>query len=163
MSEIENELKELVVNYKKVINGSESDRGLGLDDAQNLNSVIKIVYDKFEESIDVFNKEFGSQVLYIEKLSVEVFKLLLNFEDINSCFLLKSQNKLVFVFNEGINQITFFGKNKSIKNQNVNPGFVQLFKLTVVTAKSTTEFKDNTGRPINIEEVILQIIRWLVS
>jgi len=163
MTDIENELKELVVNYKKVINGSDSDRGLGLDDAQNLNSVIKIVYEKFEESIDVFNKEFGSQVLYIEKLSVEVFKLLLNFEDINSCFLLKSQNKLVFVFNEGINQITFFGKNKSIKNQNVNPRFVQLFKLTVVTAKSTTEFKDNTGRPIKIEEVILQIIRWLVS
>lgn len=163
MREFEDELKELVINYKKDINASESDAEFGLDNAQNLNPAVNIVYEKFEQSIVLFNKEFGTQVLFIEKLSVEIFKLLLNFEDIDSCFFLRSQSKLVFVFNEGTDQITFFGRIKSAKKQKANPRIVQLFKLAVISAHNKTEFKDNTGRNINIEEVVVQIIRWLVS
>ena len=161
--EFENELKELVIKYKKDINVSESDAEFGFNNTQNLNPAVNILYEKFEQSIVLFNKEFGTQVLFIEKLSVEIFKLLLNFDDINSCFFLRSLNKLVFVFNEGTDQITFFGRIKSAKKQNANPRFVQLFKLAVISANNKTEFKDNTGRNINIEEVIIQIIRWLVS
>lgn len=163
MREFEDELKELVINYKKDINASESDAEFGLDKAYNMSPVLNNVYEKFEQSIVLFNKEFGTQVLFIEKLSVEIFKLLLNFEDINSCFFLRSQSKLVFVFNEGKDQITFFGRIKSAKKQKANPRFVQLFKLAVISENSTFEFKDNTGRNINIEEVVVQIIRWLVS
>ncbi len=163
MREFEDELKELVVNYKKDINASESDAEIGLDKAYNMSPVLNIVYEKFEQSIVLFNKEFGTQVLFIEKLSVEIFKLLLNFEDIDSCFFLRSQSKLVFVFNEGTDQITFFGRIKSAKKQKANPRFVQFFKLAVISENSTFEFKDNTGRNINIEEVVVQIIRWLVS
>ena len=161
--EFEDELKELVIKYKKDINVSESDAEFGFNNTQNLNPAVNILYEKFEQSIALFNKEFGTQVLFIEKLSVEIFKLLLNFEDINSCFFLRSLSKLVFVFNEGTDQITFFGRIKSAKKQNANPRFVQLFKLAVISANNKTEFKDNTGRNINIEEVVIQIIRWIVS
>jgi len=161
--EFENELKELVIKYKKDINVSESDAEFGFNNTQNLNPAVNILYEKFEQSIVLFNKEFGTQVLFIEKLSVEIFKLLLNFDDINSCFFLRSLNKLVFIFNEGTDQIPFFGRIKSAKKQNANPRFVQLFKLAVISANNKTEFKDNTGRNINIEEVVIQIIRWLVS
>ena len=163
MREFEDELKELVINYKKNIDMAKCEADYRLDKAYNMSPVLNIVYEKFEQSIVLFNKEFGTQVLFIEKLSVEILKLLLNFEDINSCFFLSSQSKLVFVFNEGTDQITFFGRIKSAKKQNANPRFVQLFKLAVISANNKTEFKDNTGRNIKIEEVVVQIIRWIVS
>jgi hypothetical protein len=163
MHEFKDELKELAINYKKDIDASESDTEYGLDNARNLTPVLKIVYEKFEQSIDSFNKEFGSQLLFIEQLSVEIFRLLLNFDDINSCFVLRSQYKLAFIFNEGTDQIAFFGKNKPSIKQKSSQGFIQLFKLRVISVNNAIEFKDNTGRKIDIEEVIIQVIRWLVS
>lgn len=163
MSKFETQLNELVVNYKKNISKSDCDDESELKYPQGMVPAFKIVYNKFEQSIDLFNKQCGSQALFIEDLSVEIFKLLLTFDDINSCFFLRSMDKLVFVFNEGQDQIAFFGKNKSVEKQKVNPRFVQLFKITATSVNDKTEFKDNTGMHIDIEEVAVEVIRWLVS
>ena len=123
------------------------------------------LYSTFLDAVNYVNKAWEKELISIDNLSVEIFKLVLNSEQFNACFYMLSRGKYVFVFNEDSGQISFFGRHKAKNDPDVkvNRNFIQLFKLNCALIDGTIKYKDNTGNELSSKEVIYQIIRWLLS
>lgn len=123
------------------------------------------LYSIFLNAIKYINKVCETNLISIDNLSVEIFKLILNSEQFDACFYLVSKDKYVFVFRESSGQLAFFGRHKTYDDQNmkVNRNFVQLFKLRCVLEDRMIRLRDNTGNEISSDEVIYQILNWLLS
>ncbi len=122
------------------------------------------IYCAFFRAVKYFNNACGMDLISINNLSVDIFKLILKFDQFNACFYLLSRHKYVFVFNENSGQIVFFGRHNMYSNQNMNVSrnFTQLFRLDCELKDGIIQLKDNTGNEISSEEVICQIFKWLM-
>ena len=131
---------------------------------EKASNLIAQLYSSFFDAVSYVNHAFEINIVSIDNLSVEIFKLILNSEQLNACFYLISKDKYVFVFEESTGQVSFFGRyrNYNDKDFKVNRNFVQLFKLDCVLEKQKIRLKDNTGNEISTEEVIFQILKWLL-
>lgn len=133
-------------------------------DSEPSDQSFAMVCNAFLDAIKHFNKTCGMNLISMGNLSVDIFKLILNFDQSNACFYLESRDKYVFVFNENSGQISFFGryKNENVTNRKVRRNFVQLFKINTQLKNGTIRLNDNTGNDISTDEIIYQILRWLL-
>ncbi|MGI9533414.1 MAG: hypothetical protein ACR2NW_00550 [Thermodesulfobacteriota bacterium] len=128
-------------------------------DYEALNKLFEIT----EVGIDKFN-ENNSFPIKLHRLHADLMPLFFNFQSDSSGFIIKTENKFIFVMQSVNNNIFIYGltsKDGADIRQSMTRA-VQLFKL---------EYKDNNGiklydstnREIDPEEVILQVISWGLS
>ncbi len=125
----------------------------------NFSEIKKSIYKKFEDAINFLNEKYEYKAIQIIKVNNNFLSLLFNVDKGVGFLIIFGKSKLVLALFEDDNFITFIGRSKNLQNKNI-----KLLRLNI-NSQNKNEYKlaDNSGMKIDINEVVLQIIRWSLN
>ena len=128
--------------------------------------VMQEFYRRTKLGVETYNEVFGLKKLSVFMLPGELIQLLLNRMRKEIGFCLTTDRKIVLIFEDDTGQILVLGKRKEnyADNEFILSKAIQLIRISYekLTGKALI-YKDNTGSLLDIDEVIIQIIKWAVS
>ena len=151
---------------KEIESLSESVNSTGRDEASD-QAEYKALSRLFEIAVigaDKYN-ESGSYPIKIHRLHTDLMPLFFNFQSDCSGFVIKTENKFIFIMQSQNDNILIYGltsKNGVDIRQNLTRA-IQLLNLEIKENNDVIKYYDKTNREIQAEEVVLQLFKWGLS
>jgi hypothetical protein len=141
----------------------------GTEHGVRVKTVIKEVMERFfnlaELGVSIYNESSNNGKLSVYRLPGELLDLFLSLPGKHSGFCLVASEKFVIFLDEEPDQVLVLGSKKQQLGAegNVLSRARQLIRITCVRTGDGFTFKDNTGTPLDPEEIMMHIIKWAVS
>ena len=151
---------------KEIESLSESGKSSGNNEVsdQAEYKALRRLFEIAEIGADKYN-ESGSYPIKIHRLHSDLMPLFFNFQSDCSGFVIRTENKFIFIMQSQNNNILIYGltsKNGVDIKQNMTRA-IQLLNLEIKENNNDIKYYDNTNREIQAEEVILQLFKWGLS
>jgi hypothetical protein len=137
----------------------------GNSSSSDLKEVMNVLYGKTELGVNIYNEAINGGELSIFKLPEELLQVFLSVPGKSIGFCLMSDIKFVIVIGGAPDEVLFFGKKRK-SSQNTEPLLaraIRLIRIKFGNSGDIYSYKDNTGSPIDPDELIVHIINWAVT
>jgi len=127
---------------------------------------IKFLFEIFERGVDAFNHSANEQYLKLIYISTELLSLMLSTSEVRNGFCIISPKKYVLFFlDQNDSGVLAIGNEKKTNDGSVSflTGAKKLINLEYKKEGKGYIFNDNTGNPVDPEEIALIIINWTVN
>ena len=164
MQSFEREITEIARTRAGAYSGGKRESTSGEVDPR-INEVMEKLCEQTKVGVIIYNNQSGDKKLSISKLPKELRTIFLNISGGRVGFCLYSEEKFVLFLEESPDQILVLGKTKQSQEKKefeLNRA-VQLIKLTYEKVGDKYIFKDNTGSVVDHKEIIIHIIKWVVT
>lgn len=134
--------------------------------SSNLIEVMNIFYAKAEQGVNIYNKAIEGGELSIFKLPEELLQVFLNVPGKQIGFCLMSDIKFVlFIIGDVPHEVLIFGKRRqsSGSREPFLARATQLIRIKIERSGNIYRYEDNTGSPIDPDEIVVHIINWAVT
>ncbi len=136
------------------------------DSSSDIEEVMLELYNRTKLGVKTYNEAIGLKKLYVFTLPGELIQLLLNRMRKKIGFCLTTDLKIVLILEDDTGQILVLGRRSENYGDNefIISKAIQLIRISYekLRGKGFT-YRDNTGSFVDIDEVIVQIIKWAVS
>ena len=133
--------------------------------SSNLKEVMNILYGKARQGVNIYNKAIKGGELSIFKLPEELLQVFLNVPGKQIGFCLMSDIKFVVFIGDVPHEVLVFGKRRQ-SSANREPFLTratQLIRIKIERSGNIYRYEDNTGSPIDPDEIIVYTINWAVT
>lgn len=154
-----------IAERKKQIGDKTSISREGNSSSSNLKEVMDILYGKTELGVNIYNEAIKGGELSIFKLPEELLQVFLNFPGKQIGFCLMSDVKFVLVIGDLPDEVLVLGKMRrsSGSREPFLTRAIQLIRIKFEHSGNVYSYEDNTGSPIDPDEIIVHIINWAVT
>ncbi|HEX3036987.1 MAG TPA: hypothetical protein VHT73_18025 [Thermodesulfobacteriota bacterium] len=130
-----------------------------------IKQTMKKLFNLVDSGVGAYNNGVGRKELSVYELPEEFLKVFLNLPGKRMGFFIIAPQKFVVFLDEKPDQVLVLGKKRQNERgvENGLTGVRQLIKITCLRSGNGLVFRDNTGATLEIEDIVMHIIRWLVS
>lgn len=136
------------------------------DPSSDMEEVMQELYNRTKLGVKTYNEAIGLKILSVFRLPEELIQLLLNRSRERIGFCLASDLKFVLFLEDDTNQLLVLGKRRESygNNEFMLSRAIQLIRITFESSGGKKYlYRDNTGSLLDIDEVIIHIIKWAIS
>jgi|GEM_PF-5306058 len=156
-------------NFKEHIKQLESDFNTGTtadlntDKSENNNPALERLYENTLEAVNILNGRLNSNILNIIRIEDELAHLLFSFNERTTGFVLVTPQKYIFFISNNTGNIFTYGMKRKDRKSGMNliSRSVQLLTINYDTKNGGVVYSDSTGSPIDPEEIVYQIFKWV--
>lgn len=133
---------------------------------RDVEEVMREFYRRTRLGAKTYNEAIGLKMLSVFRLPDELIQLLLNRTRKKIGFCLRTDLKIVLILEDETGQILVLGKRKEnyADNEIILSKAIRLIRISFEKVRrKDLIYRDNTGSLIDIDEVIIQLIKWAVS
>ena len=161
----ETEIRKLAEKSRNGSTETESPHRSTVEIDRDFKAVLDELLRISEEGVKIYNRSVNDDRLVVYELPPDFLEIFLSIPGRRGGLSIVSPERIVVFFDEDPDVITVIGKlrsNSSGIQVNTNKS-LQLIKISFSKTGMEYEYRDNTGRPLDPQDIIAVIMGWLVS